>query len=121
MLNDNFILNRLNLGAEPTQPDVWQKLTDYYNKISSDQRLFVENHEAVITAQRQMLEAFSLFLFTKFKNEMSQEATFRKFCDTYVDTVIATGETYQERISAIVDENEMLKARIAELEGKSNE
>lgn len=118
MLNDTQILNRLNLGMEPQKQDCWQRLTDYYSKISSDQRLFVESHEAVIAAQRQLMEAFSLFLFMKFKGEMCQEAAFQKFCDTYVEAIIEAGNGYAERIASVLDENQELKARIAELEGK---
>lgn len=103
---------------EPQKQDCWQRLTDYYSKISSDQRLFVESHEAVIAAQRQLMEAFSLFLFIKFKGEMCQEAAFQKFCDTYVEAIIEAGNGYAERIANVLDENQELKARIAELEGK---
>lgn len=66
------------------------------------------------------MEAFNLYLFERLKDEFVQLDSFRKLCDDYVDTVIATSKEYSEKVAQAVDENTSLKARIAELERKLN-
>lgn len=98
----------------------WQKLTDYCGRMSADQQNFVNNNQQVQEARAKMMEAFNLYLFERLKDEFVQLDSFRKLCDDYVDTVIATSKEYSEKVAQAVDENTSLKARIAELERKLN-
>lgn len=121
MLNDKTLLDKFNVGfKEPDNINHWQKLTDYCNKMSVDQQIFVNSQEPVLTARQQLMEAFSMFLFEKYKNEFYQVGGFQQLCDTYIEIVINTGLSYAERAAGAIDENAKLKARIAELEGKLN-
>lgn len=100
---------------------LWQKLTDYCNKMSADQQSFVERSPKVQETRAKMMDAFILFLFERHKDEFVQLNNFQKLCEDYVDSVIETGKDYSNQIAHTVNENADLKARIAELERKINE
>lgn len=117
---------RDNLGLtgdfkSPGPNNYWQKLSDYYSRMSADQQNFVSSNEKVLESKAKMMEAFSLFMFERYKDEFIKLDSFRKLCDDYVNTVIATGQEYSEQIAKTVNENESLKAKVAELERKLNE
>ena len=96
----------------------WQKLSDACAKMSSDQLNFVSNNDEVTEAKSRMMEAFNLYLFERFKEEFATTEMFAKCCDDYVDKIIDTASNYSESITKTLDENEKLKAKIAELERK---
>ena len=103
----------------PANQDVyWQKLTDYCNKMSADQQNFVNNSKKVQDSRAVMMEAFLLYLFERHKDEFIQLDNFRELCDDYINSVIDTSKEYSVQVARTVDENETLKARIAELERK---
>lgn len=110
-------------GVKLPEPNnsYWQKLSDYYSKMSADQQNFVNSNKKVLKYKAKMMEAFSLFIFERYKDDFVQLNCFRKLCDDYVDAVIASGQEYSEQIAKIVDENQALKAKVAELERKQNE
>lgn len=54
------------------QADYWQRLTDYCNKMSADQQIFVNNNSKVQEARASMMEAFNLFLFERYKEDFAQ-------------------------------------------------
>ena len=96
----------------------WQKLSDTCAKMSADQLNYVQNSEEVLKAKSQVMEAFNLYLFERFKEEFATTEMFTKCCDDYVDKIIDTASNYSESITKTLDENEKLKAKIAELERK---
>ena len=96
----------------------WQKLSDACAKMSADQLNFVSNNDEVTEAKSRMMEAFNLYLFERFKEEFATTEMFTKCCDDYVDKIIDTANNYSESITKTLDENEKLKAKIAELERK---
>ena len=100
------------------QTSYWQRLTDYCNKMSADQQIFVNNNSKVQEARASMMEAFNLFLFERYKEDFAQVENFQKLCDTYIDTVIETSKDYSKQVLNTANENANLKARIAELERK---
>ena len=99
----------------------WQRLSDYYSKMSADQQNFVSNNKKVLKYKAKMMEAFSLFIFEKYKNDFVQLDSFRKLCDDYVEAVITSSQSYSEQIANTAEENKVLKAKVAELERKLNE
>ena len=103
------------------QAGYWQRLTDYCNKMSADQQIFVNNNSKVQEARASMMEAFNLFLFERYKEDFAQVENFQKLCDTYIDTVIETSKDYSKQVLNTANENANLKARIAELERKLND
>ena len=65
----------------------WQKLSDTCAKMSADQLNYVQNSEEVLKAKSQVMEAFNLYLFEKFKDDFVEVEMFTKLCDEYVDTI----------------------------------
>ena len=57
MLDDGLILNKYQ------EPSYWQKLSDYWNKMSADQQIYTNNSQKVLESRAQMMEAFNLFFF----------------------------------------------------------
>ena len=96
----------------------WQKLSDTCAKMSADQLNYVQNSEEVLKAKSQVMEAFNLYLFEKFKDDFSEQEIFRKICDDYQDTILDNAKKYSESIAKTLDENKELRAKIQELERK---
>jgi phage-related minor tail protein len=108
------------LKTQPNNTSYWQKLSDECSKMSADQLNYVSNNDEVTQAKSRMMEAFNLYLFERFKEEFASTEMFTKCCDDYVDKIIDTASNYSESITKTLDENEKLKAKIAELERKLN-
>lgn len=105
----------------PVPNGYWQRLSDYYSKMSADQQNFVCSNEKVLESKAKMMEAFNLFIFERYKDEFVKLDGFRKLCDEYVNAVIAVSQEYSEYMVSTAEENESLKAKVAELERKLNE
>lgn len=99
----------------------WQKLSDTCAKMSADQLNYVQNSEEVLKAKSQVMEAFNLYLFEKFKDDFVEVEMFTKLCDEYVDTITDIAQRYSDGVIKTLDENKELKAKIKELERKLNE
>ena len=56
----------------------WQKLSDTCAKMSADQLNYVQNSEEVLKAKSQVMEAFNLYLFEKFKDDFVEVEMFTK-------------------------------------------
>jgi uncharacterized coiled-coil DUF342 family protein len=108
------------LEHETSKSSYWLKLSDECGKMSADQLNYVSTHEEVIKAKSQMMEAFNLYLFEKYKEEFAEAEMFKKYCDDYIDKIADVASNYSESITKTLDENEKLKAKIAELERKLN-
>lgn len=106
--------------GSPGAISLWQKLADYCSKMSADQQNFVEKNQRVLKSRTRMMEAFSLYLFERYKDEFIQLDNFRGLCDDYINSVIDTSKEYSAQVARTADENASLKARIAELERKLN-
>jgi cell division septum initiation protein DivIVA len=106
------------LKTQPNNTSYWQKLSDECSKMSADQLNYLNTCEEVTQAKNQMMEAFNLYLFEKFKDDFSEQEIFRKICDDYQDTILDIAKKYSESIAKTLDENKELKAKIQELERK---
>ena len=116
--------DRLGLTGDfksPVPNGYWQRLSDYYSKMSADQQNFVNSNDKVLSCKTKMMEAFNLFIFENYKDEFVKLDGFRELCDEYVNAVIAAGQEYSEHVANTAKENESLKAKITELERKLNE
>ena len=111
---------KLNELKTPSKSSYWQKLSDCCSKMSADQFNYVSNNEEVIQTKSQMMDAFNLYLFEKYKEEFASTDMFTKVCDDYLDKVIDVASNYSESITKTLDENEKLKAKIAKLEKELN-
>ena len=99
----------------------WLKLSEACAKMSADQLNYVSNADEVINAKSKMMEAFNLYLFETFKEEFASNDMFTHLCDEYIDKITDVASNYSESIIKTLDENEKLKAKIAQLERKLDE
>lgn len=98
----------------------WLKLSGYCENMSTDQLNFINNNKNVQQKRMLMMEAFNLYLFEKFKEEFAALEKIQPICDDYIDAIIDCSKEYSEKAIHAVEENENLKAKIAELERKLN-
>lgn len=108
-------------SPELNKSGYWQKLSSYCKNMSADQLNFINNNEKVRQKRALMMEAFNLYLFEKYKNEFSSLENVQPICDDYIDAITKCSEEYSEKAIHAVEENETLKAKIAELERKLND
>ena len=97
----------------------WSILSGKCEKMSADQLNFINSNPKVIECKAKMMEAFSLFLFEKYKEDFVLIEAFKSICDEYVNTIIDVSEEYGDVIKRTLQENEQLKAKILELERKN--
>ena len=109
------------LEKPASKSSYWQKLSDMCAKMSADQLNYVQNSEEVLKAKSQVMEAFNLYLFEKFKDDFVEVEMFTKLCDEYVDTITDIAQRYSDGVIKTLDENKELRAKIKELERKLNE
>ena len=109
------------LEKPASKSSYWQKLSDTCAKMSADQLNYVQNSEEVLKAKSQVMEAFNLYLFEKFKDDFVEVEMFTKLCDEYVDTITDIAQRYSDGVIKTLDENKELRAKIKELERKLNE
>jgi cell division septum initiation protein DivIVA len=88
--------------------------------MSADQLNYVSNNEEVLKTKSEMMTAFNLYLFERFKEEFASNDMFTNYCDDYVDKVLDVASNYSESIKQTLDENEKLKAKILKLEKELN-
>ncbi len=114
-------LKSYNIGMQmPGAKSCWQRLVDYSNKMTPDQQVFVNCNAEVVEQKTKLMEAFSLYLFERFKEEFSRVPEFQQLCNSYIDTVLKVSQDYSKEVINIMDENKALKAQIAKLTGGSN-
>ena len=97
----------------------WNKLTDYTNKFSTDQLNYIDSNKEVVKAHSDMLQAFLLYMFDKYKDEFVALDNFRPICDTYINSVIQAGEQYTKENDNLKQRLKEYEKRIAELEGNN--
>jgi hypothetical protein len=107
--------------APTSEAGYWQKLTKYCEKLSADQLNFINKNKTVNENKRQLMEAFNLFLFERYKDEFAQIEGMKPLCDKYINSIIECGTEYSNNVQKAVEENSELKNKIAELERKLNE
>lgn len=113
-------LKHLENKTSTSKSDYWQKLSDICSKLSADQLNYVTNNQNVTNAKNKMMEAFSLYLFEKYKDDFAEIQTFQTVCDDYVDTIEDTIKEYSNKVTSTFEENKILKNKISELERKLN-
>lgn len=113
-------LKNLENKTSTNKSDYWQKLSDICSKLSADQLNYVTNNQNVTNAKNKMMEAFSLYLFEKYKDDFAEIQTFQTVCDDYVDTIEDTIKEYSNKVTSTFEENKILKNKISELERKLN-
>lgn len=113
-------LKNLEDKTSTSKSGYWQKLSDICSKLSADQLNYVTNNQNVIMTKNKMMEAFSLYLFEKYKDDFAEIQTFQTICDDYIDTIEDTIKEYSNKVTSTFEENKILKNKISELERKLN-
>lgn len=113
-------LKNLENKTSTSKSGYWQKLSDICSKLSADQLNYVTNNQNVIMTKNKMMEAFSLYLFEKYKDDFAEIQTFQTVCDDYIDTIEDTIKEYSNKVTSTFEENKILKNKISELERKLN-
>ena len=113
-------LKNLESKSSTSKSGYWQKLSDMCSKLSADQLNYVTNNQNVIKTKNKMMEAFSLYLFEKYKDNFAEIQTFQNVCDDYIDTIEDTIKEYSNKVTSTFEENKVLKNKINELERKLN-
>lgn len=99
----------------------WQKLSSYCESMSADQLNFINNNANVQKKRLAVIEAFNLYLFEKYKEEFALIENIKPLCDEYIEAVTECSKEYSDKAIHAVEENENLKAKIAELERELND
>lgn len=113
-------LKNLEDKTSTSKSGYWQKLSDICSKLSADQLNYVTNNQNVIMTKNKMMEAFSLYLFEKYKDDFAEIQNFQTVCDDYIDTIEDTIKEYSNKVTSTFEENKILKNKISELERKLN-
>lgn len=113
-------LKNIESKSSTSKSGYWQKLSDMCSKLSADQLNYVTNNQNVIKTKNKMMEAFSLYLFEKYKDDFAEIQTFQNVCDDYIDTIEDTIKEYSNKLTSTFEENKVLKNKINELERKLN-
>lgn len=109
-------LNALSGGLQPQKTGYWQSLSDTCQKMSADQLKFVTGNSLVKEAESELMNAFNLFLFEKFKEEFANCDSLKPLCDKYLNSFQQANEIYLKKINETFEENKKLKEKIAEME-----
>lgn len=113
-------IQNLESNVSTSKSGYWQKLSEICSKLSADQLNFITNNQNVITAKTKMMNAFSLYLFEKYKDDFAEIQDFQTLCDDYIDTIEDTLKEYSDKVTSTFEENKALKDKINELERKLN-
>lgn len=112
-------LKSLEAKTSTNSTGYWSILSGKCEKMSADQLNFINSNTKVIECKAKMMEAFSLFLFEKYKEDFVLIEAFKPICDEYVNTILDVSEEYGDVMKRTLQENEQLKAKILELERKN--
>ena len=112
-------LKTLEAKASTNSTGYWSILSEKCEKMSPDQLNFINSSPKVIEYKAKVMEAFSLFLFEKFKEDFVLVEAIKPICDEYVNTILDVAEEYGDVVKRTLQENEQLKAKIRELESRN--
>lgn len=98
----------------PKEP-YWKKLQDNCNRMSAEQIQWTMAQEPVKRAYATMQQAFTNFLFEKYKDEFASIPSLQSFADAYVDAVLQTSVKYVDRTTQLEEELKQTRKELEEL------
>ena len=98
----------------PKEP-YWKKLQDNCNRMSAEQIQWTMAQEPVKRAYATMQQAFTNFLFEKYKDEFASIPSFQSFADAYVEAVLQTSVKYVDRTTQLEEELKQTRKELEEL------
>lgn len=110
MSNDKLV------GVSSNEHAIWKKGRDYIEKISTDQRNFIQNNQEVQQAELMMLASFTKNLFLQNKNQFMDIEEHRQLCSKYVDTMIKVSNEYSDNIIEKAQKFDDLESKFKKME-----
>ena len=102
------------------KPDYWRYLQESVGKMSADQISWTMAQPQVRQAYDKMQEAFTNYLFEKFKDDFVIIPSYRPFADSYIQTILDTSVNYVDKTTRREREQEETRKELEELKKNAN-
>lgn len=89
--------------------EYWRHLQESVGRMSADQIQWTMSQPEVTEAYSSMQQAFTNFLFEKYKDDFASIPSYKPFADAYVDSILKTSVRYVDRTSQL--ERELAETR----------
>lgn len=93
----------------------WKHLTDSVGGMDISQVQYVMSQDSVKNVYAELMNAFNLFLFERFKEEFSAIPSFQPLVERYVNTILSSAQEYGKHAKYLEEENNKLKKELEEL------
>lgn len=111
---NNALENIKHLLDTPKQ-SYWGRLKDAASSMDVAQTTFVMSQESVKESYKEMMKAFTSFLFEKYKEDFAAVPSFQPIVDKYINAVTTAAQNYGQHAVEIEEENKRLKKELEEL------
>ena len=115
MLDSVKALETLKQSVDIPKKDYWGRLKDSAGGMDVAQVTYVMSNESVKEVYREMMKSFTSFLFEKYKEDFSTVPAYQPVIEKYVDTVLATAQSYGQHAQHLEEENKKLKQELERL------
>ena len=95
--------------------EYWRHLQESVSKMSSDQIQWTMSQDEVKETYNTMLQAFTNFLFEKYKEDFSSVPSYKPYADAYVDSILKTSVRYVDRTTQLEKELAETRKQLEEL------
>lgn len=93
----------------------WNHLQESVGKMSADQIQWTMSQPEVTEAYNTMQQAFTNFLFEKYKEDFASIPSYKSFADSYVDSILKTAVRYVDRTTQLEKELAETRRQLEEL------
>ena len=76
---------------------------------------FVMSQESVKESYKEMMKAFTSYLFERYKDEFATVPAYQPMVEKYVNAVISSAKSFGEHAQLLEQENQKLKKELEEL------
>lgn len=93
----------------------WNLLKDTAGSMDVAQVTFVMSQESVKESYKEMMKAFTSYLFERYKDEFATVPAYQPMVEKYVNAVISSAKNFGEHAQLLEQENQKLKKELEEL------
>lgn len=93
----------------------WNLLKDTTGSMDVAQITFVMSQESVKESYKEMMKAFTSYLFERYKDEFATVPAYQPMVEKYVNAVISSAKNFGEHAQLLEQENQKLKKELEEL------
>ena len=101
--------------SEAVEPSPWKQLQDLTEKMSEEQISWTLAQPEVKKVKEDLFNAFNSWIFERFKEEFSREKAYQPLVQSYISTVISSGEAFGQKAKNLAEENARLRKELEEL------